>query len=38
MYSTIASGITPYSKKVNTAPTTVPFGLPASATAIMRTT
>jgi hypothetical protein len=38
MYMTIASGIAPYSRKVNTAPITVPFGLAASATAIMSAT
>jgi len=37
-YSTIARGATPYSKKVSTAPTTVPWGLVPSAAAIIKAT
>jgi hypothetical protein len=38
MYKTMDSGSTPYSSKVKTAPSTVPFGAVASAAAIMSTT
>jgi hypothetical protein len=38
MYITMANGNTPYSRKVNTAPSTVPVVDTASATAIMSTT
>jgi hypothetical protein len=37
-YSTMLSGMTPYSKKVKTAPRTVPFGAMASTSAIIVTT
>ena len=37
-YSTMASGNAPYSRKVNTAPSTVPLLLVASATAIIKST